>query len=68
MASYRFKEDYEFDNDIFGVRALGADVLKWSAAKDDEVQGTDEEDGYITLIGGIQDNCSIEASALEKIK
>jgi hypothetical protein len=51
IKKYKFKEDYHFDNDVYGVRQLGAEVYQWVAKKGDIVFGVPNETikGYVTL-------------------
>jgi hypothetical protein len=64
-----FKEDYHFDNDVYGARKLGAKVYQWWAKRGDIVLGKPFIDevvkGYISLEG--EKRGLVECSILELV-
>ena len=69
LKKYMFKEDYHFDNDVYGARKLGAKVYQWWAKRGDIVLGKPFIDevvkGYISLEG--EKRGLVECSILELV-
>ena len=70
LKKYMFKEDYHFDNDVYGARELGAKVYRWSAKRGDIVLGKPFVDNlvkgcYISLEG--EKRGLVECSILELV-
>lgn len=69
LKKYMFKEDYHFDNDVYGVRKLGAKVYQWWAKRGDVVIGKPFVDelvkGYISLEG--EKRGLVESAILEEV-